>query len=76
MKLIDLKTLGEDLSLSIFTIRKFIKQGMPHYKVGNKFLVSSKEVEPWLAQQFRHEKNIDTDDIGSIIDDVLSNLDK
>jgi excisionase family DNA binding protein len=75
MNLIDLKTLGKELSLSVFTIRKFIKQGMPHYRVGNKFLVNSEEVDPWFAQQFRHEINIDNDDLGSIIDDVLANHD-
>lgn len=60
------------MSLSVFTIRKFIRQGMPHYKVGNKYLVNSEEVDPWLAQKFRRENNFDDKDLGSIIDDVLS----
>ena len=76
MYLINLKVLGKELSLSVYTLRKFIKMGMPHYKVGNKFLVDSKEVEPWLAQQFRHETNIKCDNLDSILDDVLANYDQ
>ena len=76
MNLIDLKTLGKELSLSVHTIRKFIRMGMPHFMVGNKFLVDSKEVESWFAQQFRHETNKNSDDLGSILDDVLANHDQ
>lgn len=76
MYLINLKILGKELSLSVYTLRKFIKMGMPHFRVGNKFLVDSKEVEPWLAQQFRHETNINNDTQDSILDDVLANYDQ
>jgi hypothetical protein len=76
MNLIDLKALGKELSLSVHTLRKFIKMGMPHYKVGNKFLVDSKEVEPWVARKFRRETNINKDNLNSILDDVLANYDQ
>ena len=76
MNLIDLKALGKELSLSVHTLRKFIKMGMPHYKVGNKFLVDSKEVEPWFAQLFRQETNINNDTQDSILDDVLGTYDQ
>ena len=76
MNLINLKALGKELSLSVHTLRKFIKMGMPHYKVGNKFLVDSKEVEPWFARHFRHETNINNDDLGSILDDAIANYDQ
>ena len=76
MKLKDLKTLGKEMSLSVHTLRKFIKLGMPHYRVGNKFLVDSNEVDPWFARHFRHETDNNTDDLGSILDDVLSKIDQ
>jgi excisionase family DNA binding protein len=76
MNLIDLKTLGKKLSISVHTLRKFIKKGMPHYKVGNKFLVSSKEVEPWFAQQFRRETKLNNDDLDSILNNVLADYDE
>jgi len=75
MNLIDLKTLGKEMSLSVHTLRKFIKLGMPHYRVGNKFLVNSNEVEPWFARHFRQETENNHDDLGRILDDVLGKID-
>jgi hypothetical protein len=75
MNLIDLKTLGNEMTLSVYTIRKFIKMGMPHYKVGNKFLVDSKEVEPWFAQHFRPESKTNND-LDRILNDVLADYDE
>ena len=48
MKLIDLKTLAENMSISIFTCRKYIKQGMPAYRIRRKILVDVDEVRVWL----------------------------
>ena len=75
MNLIDLKTLGKEMSLSVHTLRKFIKMGMPHYRVGNKFLVKSNEVEPWFARHFRKETDNNHDDLDSILNDVLGKID-
>jgi len=52
MNLIDLKRLSEHTSLSIYTHRKYIKMGMPHYRVGRKILVDPQEVKLWF-QQFK-----------------------
>ena len=52
MKLVDLKALAQLTSLSVFTIRKFRKLGLPHYRVGRKILVDPQEFEAWL-QQFK-----------------------
>ena len=76
MTLKDLKALGKEMSLSVHTLRKFIKLGMPHYRVGNKFLVDSNDVDPWFARHFRHEADNNTDELGSILDDVLSKIDQ
>lgn len=51
MKLIDLKTLSKETSLSIFSVRKYIKnEGMPFYRIGRKILVDPNEIEIWLKQ--------------------------
>ena len=33
----DLKTIAKETSLSVCTIRKFAKEGMPYYQVGKKY---------------------------------------
>jgi len=64
------------MSLSVYTIRKFIKMGMPHYKVGNKFLFDSDEVKPWFAQQFRHENKVNDNSLDHILNEVLADYDR
>jgi excisionase family DNA binding protein len=57
MKLVDLKTLAKETSLSIFTLRKYIKtREMPHYQVGKKYLVNPDEFDSWF-QQFKTANN-------------------
>ena len=53
MKLENLKSIAKETSLSIHTLRKFCRQGMPHYRVGKKILVDRSEFEPWFASRFR-----------------------
>ncbi len=53
MKLESLKSIAKDTSLSIHTLRKFCREGMPHYRVGKKILVDRTEFEPWFAARFR-----------------------
>jgi len=50
MKLVDLKVLAKQTSLSVFTFRKYVKIGMPHYRVGRKILVNPEEFEAWFQQ--------------------------
>ena len=42
MKLMDLKALAQEISLSVYTLRKFAREGMPHYRVGKKILIDQK----------------------------------
>ena len=74
MNLIDLKTLSAEMSLSIYTIRKFVRMGMPHFRVGKKILVNKKEVEPWFARHFRPDTDSNKDVLDKILDKALAEI--
>lgn len=73
MKLIDLKTLAEQTSLSVQTHRKYLKSGMPHYKVGRKVLVDPDEVAIWF-KRFRHDDFRPRKSAADILNSVLKEL--
>ena len=73
MKLVDLKALSERTSLSVYTHRKQVKLGMPHYRVGRKILVDPKEFEVWF-QQFKAGAVPEPDNLGSFVDETLKNM--
>ena len=50
MKFQDLKTLSKEYSISIFTFRKFVKMGLPHYRLGRKILVNPEDFEEWFEK--------------------------
>jgi excisionase family DNA binding protein len=70
MHLIDLKTLSGQLSLSVPTLRKLQRQGLPHYRPGRKVLVNPEEVTRWLDDHCKVEAGSDWMD--EVFDDVLS----
>ena len=70
MKLVDLKALAELTSLSVFTIRKYRKLGMPHYQVGRKILVDPQEFEAWF-QQFKCGCVQSKNNLGQMVDSAL-----
>lgn len=60
MKYQNLKTLSKESCLSVFTLRHFIKKGLPHFRVGRKILVNPDEYKAWfeeLADKCRDRKN-------------------
>ena len=73
MKLLDLKSLSERTSLSVFTYRKYIKLGMPHYRVGRKILIDLHEFESWF-QQFKAGATQTSDSVGKLVDETLNKL--
>ena len=73
MKLVDLKVLAKQTSLSVFTCRDFVKIGMPHYRVGRKILVDPKEFEEWF-QQFKSGSIKVRNDLGYLVDETLKKL--
>ena len=70
MKLVDLKELSEHTSLSVYTHRKQVKLGMPHYRIGRKILVDPQEFETWF-QQFKCSSEQPADNLGLLIDNIL-----
>ncbi len=73
MKLVDLKVLAERTSLSVFTFKKYVKIGMPHYRVGRKMLVNPEEFEAWF-QQFKSGSTKVRDNLGCLVDETLKKL--
>lgn len=66
----DLKTLSKKTSVSVFTLRKLVKTGMPHFRVGRKILVDPDEFEAWFQE--RHRASSETQNlIEQIISDAL-----
>ena len=75
MKLVDLKTLAKETSLSIFTLRKYIKtKEMPHFQIGNKYLVDPDEFDSWF-QQFRKEQTTEENiSLHKLVDNTLKKV--
>ena len=72
MKLMDLKALAQEISLSVYTLRKFAREGMPHYRVGKKILIDKHEFESWFAAHFRGDADTNDDDLANIIDEAVA----
>ena len=70
MKIVDLKGLSEHTSLSIYSHRKHVKMGMPHYRIGRKILVDLDEFEVWL-KQFKSGSTKAQDNVGLLVDEIL-----
>jgi excisionase family DNA binding protein len=74
MKLIDLKNLATQTSLSVFTLRRYIQNfGMPCYRIGRKILVDPDEFEEWLTQ-FRSASQPKDHDIKKLVHNTLKKL--
>ncbi|NOQ18416.1 MAG: excisionase family DNA-binding protein [Desulfobacterales bacterium] len=75
MDYIDLKTAAKKTSLSVYTMYKFVKQGMPYYKVGRKYLFEEDEFNAWLAQNYKSTPDDNDIDLDKIIKDALDDID-
>ncbi len=71
MKYQTIKSLSKEYSISIFTFRKFIKMGLPHYRLGRKILINPEEFEEWFKRYkfVRPRSNLD-----KFVDDVMSKM--
>ena len=72
MKYQDLKTLSKEKSISVFTFRKFVKMGLPHYRIGRKILIDPEEFDTWFAKRFRVCKEPCDRDLDRLVQDTLS----
>ena len=74
MKLIDLKTLSTQTSLSIFTLRRYIQNfGMPCYRIARKILVDPDEIEALLIQ-FKSASQPKDHDMKNLVNNTLKKL--
>ena len=46
----DLKGLSRYASLSIPTLKRYLRRGMPHFKIGRSVRVRRSEFEAWISQ--------------------------
>jgi hypothetical protein len=69
MKYQDLKSPSKWTSISVFTIRKFIKMGLPHYRIGKKYLVDPDEFKAWFEKN--HKVKLEPVNLG--LDQIVSN---
>ena len=76
MKLMDLKDLAQEISLSVYTLRKFAREGMPHYRVGKKILINQNEFESWFAAHFRGDVDSGNNDLSQIIEEAVAAVTK
>jgi hypothetical protein len=74
MKVQDLKTLSKEKSISVFTLRKFVKKGLPHFRIGRKILVDPEEFDAWFEQCCRASIHDDPKTLDQILEDTLSEL--
>ena len=74
MKYQDLKTLSKEISISVFTLRKFIKMGLPHYRVGKKFLVKPDEFQDWFERHHRVRLNSENPGLDQVISNALTDI--
>lgn len=73
MAIVDLKRLAELNSISVSTLRKFIKIGMPVYRPGRKYYADTSEIKKWLKQH-RVEISDNIQHIDIIIKNVMDSL--
>ena len=71
-QLVDLKTLSETIMVSVFTLRKYAKMDMPHYKVGRKILVDPDEFEIWFERHHKIVRKARKNTFNQIVEDTLS----
>ena len=74
LKYQDLKTLSSEVSISIFTLRKFIKMGLPHFRVGRKILVNPDEYKAWFEEHHRASAEPENPGLDQIVSKALSKV--
>ena len=74
MKCYDLKTLSKEKSISVFTLRKFVKKGLPHFRIGRKILVNPEEFDVWFEQCCRASANTNHKELDQLVEDTLAEL--
>ena len=72
--LVDLKGLSKLVPLSVSTLRKCIKSGMPHLKPGGKILIDPQDALEWFKGTDSDQKTLSLD-VDARLDEILRDLD-
>ena len=67
---LDLKALSNYSCLAVPTLRDYLQQGMPYFKLKGKILVKRSEFDGWL-ETFRINKD---QELGNLVDGVIRGL--
>jgi hypothetical protein len=70
----DLKTLSKMTSISVFTLRKFVKMGMPHFRLGRKILIKPDDFREWFEGHCRASSVEPTSEIDRIVSEALKEV--
>lgn len=73
MKFHDLKFLSKEYAISIFTFRKFIKMGLPHYRLGRKNLINPIEFEDWF-EKFKVVSNANYGSLDKLVENAIAQV--
>ena len=67
----DLKALSKETSLSVFTLRKFVKMGLPHFRVGKKILVKLEDFNEWFETHHRGRCTAENPTLDTVLEKAL-----
>jgi hypothetical protein len=73
MVLLTLKKLSRKTSISVYTLRKFANNGMPHCRIGNKIYVHPVKFQYWFIENYSYY-NDEIDDVDIIVKKALASL--
>lgn len=74
MNLLTIKNLAAEKSISVSTIRSYLKLGLPHYKPSRKIYIDPREFDEWFSR-FKVKPDSSTPtNIDEIITEALSSL--
>jgi len=73
-RLVDLKALSRQFSISVPTLRKYRRRGMPHYNLGRKILVDPDEFHRWLDERYKVNGETPNRPLHQVVADVLKDL--
>ena len=71
MKYHDLKALSKETSLSVFTLRKFVQMGLPHFRVGRKILVKPEDFNEWFETHHRGRCTPENPTLDTVLEKAL-----
>jgi hypothetical protein len=74
MRYFDLKFLSSEVSISVFTLRKFIKMGLPHFRVGRKILVNPDEFKAWFEEHHRASTEPENHGLDQIVSKAIAEV--